>query len=77
MCGGFPGGATLAYSLTAPGGGTWGDGPNGAPVFAVTGAGMAAAAEVTTIIDGTVTLADAQAANVGAYTDTVTITMLP
>lgn len=72
-----PGGATLAYSLTAPGGGTWGDGGNGAPVFNVVGAGMAAAAEQTTVIDGTVTLANAQAANVGAYTDVVLITMLP
>ena len=72
-----PGGALLAYSLTAPGGGTWGDGPNGAPVFGVVGAGMAIAAEQTTTIDGTVTLANAQAANVGAYTDLVLITMLP
>lgn len=72
-----PGGATLAYSLTAPGGGTWGDGLNGAPVLNVVGAGMALAAEQTTTIDGTVTLANAQAANVGAYTDVVLITMLP
>jgi len=73
-----PAGALLAYSLTPPGGGTWGDGLNGAPVFAVTGAGMALPAdEQTTVIDGTLTLANAQAANVGAYTDVVLITMLP
>jgi hypothetical protein len=33
--------------------------------------------EQTTPIDGTVTLAAAQAAPVGAYTDTVLITLLP
>jgi len=72
-----PGGALLAYSLTGPLGVTWGDGPNGAPVLGVTGAGMAIGAEQTTVIDGTVILANAQAANVGAYTDVVLITMLP
>lgn len=72
-----PGGATLAYSLTTPGGAAWGDGTNSQPGFGATGAGMAVANEVTTPIDGTVALAAAQAATVGAYVDTVLITLLP
>ena len=72
-----PGGVTMGYSLTAPGGGTWGDGTNGAPIFGVTGAGMGAADEQTTTIDGTILLAAVESAPVGLYNDTVLITLLP
>lgn len=74
-----PGGAgadELGYVLTV-GGVTVGDDSNGATGLAVVGAGMGAANEQTTTIDGTVALADAQAATAGAYTDTVVITLLP
>jgi len=70
-------GGTLAYTLTTPGGVAWGDGTNGQPGYGVTGAGMAAANEQATPIDGTVALAAAQAATTGTYTDTVVITLLP
>ena len=72
-----PGGAQLAYTLTTPGGVAWGDGTNGQPGYGVTGAGMLPANEQATAIDGTVALAAAQAAGVGAYNDTVVITLLP
>jgi spore coat protein U-like protein len=72
-----PGGVLLAYTLTTPGGVAWGDGTNGQLGFGVTGAGMAAANEQATAIDGTLALADAQAATTGAYADTVVITLLP
>jgi len=72
-----PGGALLAYSLTTPGGVAWGDGTNGQPGYGVTGAGMQPADEQATPIDGTVALAAAQAAPIGAYSDTVLITLLP
>ena len=67
----------LAYSLTTPTAALWGDGANGQPGFGVLGAGMGAADEQTTVITGTIVLADAQAAPVGAYNDTVVITLLP
>jgi spore coat protein U-like protein len=72
-----PGGAQLAYTLETPGGVAWGDGSNNQPGYGVTGAGMLPANEQTTPIDGTVTLAAAQAAPVGAYSDVVVITLLP
>lgn len=72
-----PEGALLAYSLTKPDSTAWGDGSNGQPGFGVTGQGMANADEQTTVITGTVALSDAQAAPVGAYSDTVQISLLP
>lgn len=72
-----PGGALLAYRLVTPGGVAWGDGTNGQPGYSVTGAGMLPINEQTTPIDGTVTVAAAQAAPVGPYADTVVITLLP
>jgi spore coat protein U-like protein len=72
-----PGGVELAYTLTKPGGVAWGDGTNGQSGYGVTGAGMLPANEQATAIDGTILLADAQAAPVGTYTDTVVITLLP
>lgn len=75
-----PGGAgvdELAYALTTPALAAWGDGTNGQPGFGAVGAGMAAVNEQTTVITGTVALADAQAATAGAYSDTVVITLLP
>lgn len=75
-----PGGAgvdELDYTLTTPAAALWGDGTNGQPGLGVTGAGMGPLDEQTTVITGTIALADAQAAAVGAYTDVVTITLLP
>jgi len=67
----------LDYELRTPASALWGDGTNGQPGYGVTGAGMGAADEQTTTITGTILLADAQAAAVGAYTDLVVITLLP
>ena len=72
-----PGGAQLAYTLVTPGGVAWGDGTNGQLGYSVTGAGMLPDDEQTTPIDGTVTVAAAQAAPVGDYADTVLVTLLP
>ena len=70
-------GGELDYELRTPASALWGDGTNGQPGYGVTGAGMGAADEQTTTITGTILLADAQAAAVGAYTDLVLITLLP
>ena len=72
-----PGDALLAYSLTKPDNSAWGDGSNGQPGLGVTGQGMANADVQTTVVTGTVTLSDAQDAPVGAYSDTVQISLLP
>lgn len=71
-----PGLAELAYSLTAPDSSAWGLASN-SEGYAVTGQGMANADEQTTVITGTVTLGDAQAAPVGNYSDTVAVSLLP
>lgn len=72
-----PGGALLAYSISKPDNSAWGDGSNGQSGLGVTGQGMANADEQTTVVTGTVTLSDAQAAPVGSYSDTVQISLLP
>lgn len=72
-----PAGALLPYTIATPAATAWGDGTNGQTGFGVVGAGMALADEQATPIAGTVTLAAAQAAAVGAYVDTVVITLLP
>jgi spore coat protein U-like protein len=63
----------LPYSLTDDSGNVWGDGTNGATSRALVGAGMGIPSQQNTIIRGTLALADAQAADIGAYTDTVLI----
>ena len=67
-------GATpLSYSLTDDLDVLWGDDTNGAPSRALTGAGMGLPGQQNTVIRGTIVLADAQVADVGAYSDTVLI----
>jgi len=72
-----PAGVKLPYTINTPAGNAWGDGTNGQTGFGVIGAGMALGNEQATAIAGTVTLVAAQAAAVGAYVDTVLITLLP
>jgi len=67
----------LAYTLTTPAAALWGNTANGQPGLAVVGAGMGAGDEQTTVITGTVLLADAESSTAGAYNDTVIITLLP
>jgi spore coat protein U-like protein len=63
----------LPYTLTDDVDVLWGDDTNGATSRALTGAGMGIPAQQNTIIRGTIALTDAQAADVGAYSDTVLI----
>ena len=63
----------LPYKLTDDSDVAWGNGANGATSRTLTGAGMGAAAQQNTVIRGTLLLADAQAAEVGAYSETVVI----
>jgi spore coat protein U-like protein len=63
----------LPYTLTDNLDVLWGDDSNGATSRALTGAGMGMASQQNTVIRGTLALADAQAADVGAYSDTVLI----
>jgi spore coat protein U-like protein len=63
----------LPYTLTDSLDVLWGDDTNGAPSRALTGTGMGLPAQQSTVIRGTLALIDAQAADVGAYTDTVLI----
>ncbi len=53
----------------------WGDGTGGSSVVDETGLGMTTVG--TSVIEGRVLLADAQVAAVGAYSDTVTVTLNP
>jgi len=71
-----PGGAFLDYSITS-GAADVGDGSNGANAITDAGLGFAAVNQVTTVFDGLVTLAAAQAAPPGLYQDTVVISILP
>jgi spore coat protein U-like protein len=63
----------LPYTLTDDLDVLWGDDTNGATSRALTGAGMGLPAQQSTIIRGTLALIDAQAATIGAYSDTVLI----
>ena len=63
----------LPYTLTDNLDVLWGDDTNSAPSRALTGAGMGMGAQQSTVIRGTLALIDAQAADVGAYSDTVLI----
>jgi spore coat protein U-like protein len=63
----------LSYTLTDDSGNVWGDGTNGATSRALVGTGMGIPSQQNTIIRGTLALADAQAADIGAYSDTVLI----
>lgn len=66
-------GNPLPYTLTDDADLAWGDGSNGEPARALTGAGMGLTDQQNTVIRGTIALADAQAADVGAYSDSVLI----
>ena len=70
-------GLGLNYNLYTDGsyGTVWGDGTLGTSTVTAAGLGMTIVG--TSVIEGRVLLTDAQAAAVGAYSDTVTITMLP
>jgi spore coat protein U-like protein len=63
----------LPYTLTDDLDVLWGDDANGATSRALIGAGMGIPAQQNTVIRGTLALTDAQAADVGAYSDTVLI----
>lgn len=71
------GAATLAYNLYTDNtyGTIWGDGTGTTSVVGVTGTGMSNVGN--SVVYGRVLLADGQAAEPGAYTDTVVVTILP
>ena len=70
-------GADLPYNLytDVTYGVVWGDGTESTVIVNETGLGMTTVG--TSRIEGRVLLTDAEVADVGVYTDTVTITMLP
>jgi spore coat protein U-like protein len=70
-------GLPLPYSLYTDTsyGVVWGDGTASTVIVTETGLGMATAG--TSIIEGRILIGDAEVADVGVYSDTVTITMLP
>lgn len=71
------GGPTLAYNLYIDGTFTtiWGDGTGTTSTVGITPLGMGIAGN--TVVNGRVLLADALAAPVGAYSDTVLVTIIP
>jgi spore coat protein U-like protein len=75
MAGPGPGLAYNLYTDTTYGV-VWGDGNASTVIVTETGLGMAAAAGTSTI-EGRILIGVAEAAGVGIYNDTVTITMLP
>ena len=74
MAGPGPGLAYNLYTDTTYGT-VWGDGTASTVIVTETGLGMATAG--TSTIEGRILIGVAEAAGVGIYNDTVTITMLP